>query len=57
MTTPFRFDPVDLPAECETLREKARGFIAEELAAGYWTRTAISARIAMPASAAAVLLP
>jgi hypothetical protein len=37
MTTPFRFDPVELPAECETLREKARGFIAEELAAGYWT--------------------
>jgi hypothetical protein len=26
-----------LPAECETLREKAHGFIAEELAAGYWT--------------------
>src|SRR3954462_11296413 len=37
MTTPFRFDPVDLPAECETLREEVRGFIAEELAAGYWT--------------------
>jgi acyl-CoA dehydrogenase len=37
MTTPFRFDPVQLPAECEALREEVRGFIAEELAAGYWT--------------------
>jgi alkylation response protein AidB-like acyl-CoA dehydrogenase len=37
MTIPFRFDPVDLPAECEALREEVRGFIAEELADGYWT--------------------
>src|SRR5215212_358984 len=37
MTTPFRFDPVELPAECEALREEVRGFIAKELAAGYWT--------------------
>src|ERR1044071_3727564 len=36
MTTPFRFDPVELPAECEALREEVRGFIADELAAGYW---------------------
>jgi len=37
MTTPFRFDPVELPAECEALREEVRGFIANELAARYWT--------------------
>src|SRR4051812_28233358 len=37
MTTPFRFDPVELPAECEALREEVRGFIAQELKAGYWT--------------------
>src|SRR3954465_7767818 len=36
MTTPFRFDPVELPAECEALRQQVRGFIAEELAAGHW---------------------
>jgi len=32
----FRFDPVDLPPECETLRREVRGFIADELAAGLW---------------------
>src|SRR5437763_3291510 len=37
MTTPFRFDPVELPAECEALRQQVRGFIAEGLAAGHWT--------------------
>src|SRR4051812_29699406 len=36
MTTPFRFDPVELPAECEALRQQVRGFIAEEPAAGHW---------------------
>ncbi len=33
----FRFDPVELPPECEALRREVRGFIAEELSAGYWT--------------------
>jgi alkylation response protein AidB-like acyl-CoA dehydrogenase len=37
MTTPFRFDPVELPAECEALRHQVRAFIAEELAAEHWT--------------------
>ncbi len=37
MSTPFRFDPVELPPECEALRADVRGFIAEELAAGRWT--------------------
>src|SRR5205823_5403671 len=37
MTTPFRFDPVELPPECEALRREVRGFIAEELRAGHWT--------------------
>ena len=32
----FRFDPVDLPPECEALRREVREFIAEELAAGSW---------------------
>ncbi len=32
----FRFDPVELPPECEALRAEVRGFIAEELAAGLW---------------------
>jgi acyl-CoA dehydrogenase len=37
MSTPFRFDPVALPSECETLRREVRDFIADELAAGRWT--------------------
>jgi acyl-CoA dehydrogenase len=32
----FRFDPVDLPPECEALRREVRGFIADELGAGLW---------------------
>jgi alkylation response protein AidB-like acyl-CoA dehydrogenase len=32
----FRFDPVELPPECEALRAEVREFIAEELAAGLW---------------------
>jgi alkylation response protein AidB-like acyl-CoA dehydrogenase len=36
MTTPFRFDPVELPPECEALRAEVRAFIADELAAGRW---------------------
>jgi alkylation response protein AidB-like acyl-CoA dehydrogenase len=36
MATPFRFDPIELPPECETLRREVRGFVAEELAAGHW---------------------
>jgi acyl-CoA dehydrogenase len=35
MTT-FRFDPVELPPECEALRREVRGFVAAELAAGAW---------------------
>ncbi|HEX3954101.1 MAG TPA: acyl-CoA dehydrogenase family protein [Stellaceae bacterium] len=37
MSTPFCFDPIELPPECEVLRQELRGFIAEELAAGRWT--------------------
>ena len=33
----FRFDPVELPPECEALRAEVRAFIADELAAGRWT--------------------
>src|ERR1051326_8075100 len=36
MTAPFRFDPVELPPECEALRLEARAFIAEELRAKRW---------------------
>ncbi|HUA56784.1 MAG TPA: acyl-CoA dehydrogenase family protein [Candidatus Sulfotelmatobacter sp.] len=36
MAIPFRFDPIELPPECETLRGEVRAFIAEELAAGHW---------------------
>src|SRR5215204_3125153 len=36
MSTPFRFDPVELPPECEALRREVRDFIADELAAGRW---------------------
>src|SRR5215467_7815418 len=32
----FRFDPVELPPECEALRAEVREFIAGELAAGLW---------------------
>jgi alkylation response protein AidB-like acyl-CoA dehydrogenase len=37
MTAPFRFDPIELPPECAALRGEVRAFIADELAAGYWT--------------------
>src|SRR3954465_7178277 len=33
----FRFDPGELPPECEALRREVRDFIADELAAGRWT--------------------
>src|SRR5271163_1931876 len=36
MSAAFRFDPVDLPPECEALRGEVREFIAGELAAGLW---------------------
>ncbi len=36
MSTPFRFDPIELPAECEALRQEVRAFIADELGAGRW---------------------
>ncbi|MGC2203882.1 MAG: acyl-CoA dehydrogenase family protein [Stellaceae bacterium] len=36
MNTAFRFDPVELPPECEALRAAVREFIAGELAAGLW---------------------
>src|SRR3954463_7014181 len=36
MSTAFRFDPVELPPECEALRGEVREFIAGELAAGLW---------------------
>src|SRR5258707_3965349 len=36
MTTPFRFDPVELPPECEALRRDVRAFLAAEVAAGRW---------------------
>ena len=32
----FRFDPLTLPPECETLRREVRAFLAEERAAGSW---------------------
>jgi acyl-CoA dehydrogenase len=32
----FRFDPLTLPPECETLRQDVRAFVAEEKAAGRW---------------------
>jgi alkylation response protein AidB-like acyl-CoA dehydrogenase len=32
----FRFDPIELPPECEALRGEVRAFIADELAAGRW---------------------
>ena len=34
--TAFRFDPVDLPPECEALRREVRAFIADELGGGLW---------------------
>jgi acyl-CoA dehydrogenase len=37
MSSPFRFDPVELPPECEALRQEVRAFIAEELAEARWT--------------------
>jgi alkylation response protein AidB-like acyl-CoA dehydrogenase len=37
MATPFRFDPIALPPECEALRREVRAFIADELAAKRWT--------------------
>ncbi|MBV9828439.1 MAG: acyl-CoA dehydrogenase family protein [Alphaproteobacteria bacterium] len=37
MTTPFRFDPLELPPECEALRLEVRAFLAEELAAERWS--------------------
>ncbi|MGO8921172.1 MAG: acyl-CoA dehydrogenase family protein [Stellaceae bacterium] len=36
MSEVFRFDPLTLPPECETLRREVRGFVAEERAAGRW---------------------
>ena len=33
----FRFEPIDLPPECEELRREVRAFAAEELRAGHWT--------------------
>src|SRR5260370_21908667 len=36
MSAAFRFDPVELPPECEALRAEVREFIAVELAAGLW---------------------
>ena len=36
MSTAFRFDPVELPPECEALRAEVREFIAGDLAAGHW---------------------
>jgi len=36
MSTAFRFDPVELPLECEALRAEVCEFIAGELAAGLW---------------------
>jgi acyl-CoA dehydrogenase len=32
----FRFDPVELPPDCEALRREVRGFIADERGAGLW---------------------
>ena len=37
MSTPFRFDPIELPPECAVLRGEVRDFIADELGAGRWT--------------------
>ncbi len=36
MTDVFRFDPLALPPECETLRGEVRQFVAEEKSAGRW---------------------
>ena len=36
MIPAFRFEPVELPPECEALRAEVREFIAGELAAGLW---------------------
>src|SRR5258708_11783884 len=36
MSAAFRFDPVELPPECDALRNEVRDFIADELAAGLW---------------------
>jgi acyl-CoA dehydrogenase len=36
MSTPFRFDPVELPPECAALRREVRAFITQELEAGRW---------------------
>jgi acyl-CoA dehydrogenase len=33
----FRFDPIELPPECEALRAEVRAFVADELKAGRWT--------------------
>jgi acyl-CoA dehydrogenase len=32
----FRFDPLTLPPECESLRQDVRAFLVEEKAAGRW---------------------
>jgi acyl-CoA dehydrogenase len=36
MSIAFRFDPVELPPECEALRAEVREFIARGFAAGQW---------------------
>ncbi|MBV8890050.1 MAG: acyl-CoA dehydrogenase family protein [Alphaproteobacteria bacterium] len=36
MTTPFRFDPVELPPACDALRREVRDFVKAELRAGSW---------------------
>ena len=33
-TAVLQFDPIRLPPECEALREEARAFLNEEIAAG-----------------------
>ena len=32
----FRFEPIELPPQCEALRAEVREFVAGELAAGHW---------------------
>jgi acyl-CoA dehydrogenase len=36
MSAAFRFDPIELPSECDVLRREVREFIAAERASGAW---------------------
>ncbi len=49
MTEIFRFDPLTLPPECESLRREVRAFLAEEREAGRWAPSSDFAQSHSPA--------